>query len=165
MPRRQPRHQIGCGLRLLGCGLQFGQRVPQSSRGAINQIVGAQSQEHPVFSCAQPVDSTPARGEIGRHFRGLGMRRLLGFPLLLAAALGFSMPADATTVDVDLNNTGFTEVPFNPGCYCNSFSQVYTQVFQTNPSDTYNFGQVTIYPLEVITPDYSQVTGFLSVLW
>ena len=90
------------------------------------------------------------------------MRGFFGLALLLAIALGFSTQANATVVDVDLNKTGFTEVPFNPGCYCYAFNQVFTQVFQTNPADTYNFGQLTIIPLEVVTPDYSQYTGFLS---
>jgi len=54
----------------------------------MKQIVGAQSQERPAFSCAQPFDSTPARGEIDRHFcGGLGMRKsIVGAALLLSGA-------------------------------------------------------------------------------
>jgi PEP-CTERM motif len=61
----------------------------------MKQIVGAQSQERPVFSCAQPFDSTPARGEIGRHFSGLGMQR---FIFGLVASLFALTPANATIV-------------------------------------------------------------------
>jgi hypothetical protein len=49
------------------------------------------------------------------------MRWLFRLALLLAIASVFSTQANATVVDVDLNKTGFTEVPFNPGCYCNAF--------------------------------------------
>jgi hypothetical protein len=80
-------------------------------------------------------------------------KQLAASALLLAVTVGGSTHANAMVVDIDLNQTGFTQVPFNPGCYCNSFSQVYTQVFQTDPANTYNFGQLTIYPLGVSTPD------------
>jgi hypothetical protein len=52
----------------------------------MNQIVGAQSQERPAFSCAQPFDSTPAQGEMGRHFSGgwgMRSRRVLSVAALL----------------------------------------------------------------------------------
>jgi PEP-CTERM motif len=80
------------------------------------------------------------------------MRWFTVFLILLAFSVSTSANA-AVVYNIDLNETGFSRIPINPGCYCYDFGGTYTQVFQFQTAGVVDFGHLTISPDIFGTPD------------
>jgi PEP-CTERM motif len=93
---------------------------------------------------------------MGLSFRwGLRMRFLI--PIVLTVFVLLTGNAQAAVYDIDLSQLGNSSSGINGPCYCSVSGGLLSSIFYGNPGDVFNFGSVTIYPLQAfIGPDGSQ---------
>src|SRR5579859_1703931 len=84
--------------------------------------------------------------------------------IVVFLSLGLTDRANASTYLVDLNQFPYTGTQINPGCYCSSFFErsFVIPVSQYAPGDVLNFGYLTLFSDQFVTPDDPQhIVDFL----